>query len=106
VTRLTHSKCRGVSGSGIPKIVAKNMVAISPILQDIRKVRERERESERGREIERERERKRERERERERQREVTYIAGYQEGHKCLHIGIYIPPFLYSRDYGGEIIIS
>lgn len=37
VTRLTHSKCRGVKGSGSPKRVAKKIVAISPMLQEIRK---------------------------------------------------------------------
>lgn len=37
VTRLTHSRCRGVSGSGNPSRVAKKIVAISPMLHDIRK---------------------------------------------------------------------
>lgn len=37
VTRLTHSKWRGVSGSGKPSSVAKKMVAISPMLHEMRK---------------------------------------------------------------------
>lgn len=37
VTRLTHSRCRGVSGSGRPRRVAKKIVAISPMLHEIRK---------------------------------------------------------------------
>jgi hypothetical protein len=38
VTRLTHRRCRGVSGSGKPIRVARKIVAISPILQEMRKV--------------------------------------------------------------------
>ena len=38
VTRFTHSKCSGFKGSGMPKIVAKKMVTISPMLQEIKKV--------------------------------------------------------------------
>lgn len=37
VTRLTHSRCSGVSGSGRPRRVAKKIVAISPMLHEIRK---------------------------------------------------------------------
>lgn len=37
VTRLTHRRCRGVSGSGKPSKVAMKMVAISPILHEMRK---------------------------------------------------------------------
>ena len=38
VTKLTHNKCKGVSGSGRPSTVAIKIVAISPILQLIKKV--------------------------------------------------------------------
>lgn len=37
VTRLTHNKCSGVKGSGKPSKVAKKIVAISPMLHEIRK---------------------------------------------------------------------
>lgn len=37
VTRFTHRRCRGVRGSGRPRRVAKKIVAISPMLHEIRK---------------------------------------------------------------------
>ena len=38
VTRFTHNKCSGFNGSGMPIIVAKKIVTISPMLQEIKKV--------------------------------------------------------------------
>jgi len=38
VTRLTHSKCMALNGSGKPHIAASNMAIISPMLQLIKKL--------------------------------------------------------------------